>query len=78
MPTKQPPGSHFVDLTIVIEPPEVAARMRLDGIPGATSPIRVRRGTHHVLEIYADGFVDERVELHAERDQRVRVTLRRP
>jgi len=75
-PTKQPPASQFVDLTILIEPPEVVPRMRLDGIPGATSPIRVRRGTRHVLEISADGYLDERVELHAERDQRVRVSMR--
>ena len=73
-PTKQAPAQ-YVDLTVLIEPAGADARMRLDGIPGATSPIRVRRGTRHVLEVSAPGFRDERVELRAERDQRVRVAL---
>ena len=73
-PTKQAPAQ-FVDLTVLIEPAGADARMRLDGIPGATSPIRVRRGTRHVLEVSAPGFRDERVEVRAERDQRVRVAL---
>jgi serine/threonine-protein kinase len=75
-PTKQPPGAQFVDVTVDVDPAASDMRMRLDGIPGATSPIRVRRGTRHVLEISAPGFIDERVEIRAERDQRVRVTLR--
>ncbi len=74
-PTKVVPGAAFVELDIVIEPSSASARMRLDGIPGATSPIRVRRGTRHVLEVSAPGFVDTRVELRAERDERVRVNL---
>jgi hypothetical protein len=74
-PTKVPPGATFVSLEIEIEPVGSDARMRLDGIPGATSPIRVRRGTRHVLEVSAPGFIDSRVELRADRDQRVRVTL---
>ncbi|MBX7197259.1 MAG: protein kinase [Sandaracinaceae bacterium] len=77
-PTKQPPpGAAFVQIEIEVTPPEADARMRLDGIPGATSPIRVRRGTRHVLEVSAPGFVDSRVELRAERDQRVDVQLER-
>lgn len=75
---KQPPPPAFVEVTVLLEPQDVEARMRLDGIPGATSPIRVRRGTRHVLEVSAPGFRDERVEFTAERDQRLRITLRRP
>jgi serine/threonine-protein kinase len=75
-PSKQPPGVSFVEITIDVTPAGADARMRLDGIPGATSPIRVRRGTRHVLEVSAPGYLDERVEIRAEQNQRIRVELR--
>jgi hypothetical protein len=74
-PTKRVTAPQFVQFTIEVQPADVAARMRLDGIPGATSPIRVRRGTRHVLEVSASGFVDARLELRSDRDQTISVTL---
>ena len=74
-PTKQASGPQFVQLSIEVQPAEVDARMRLDGIPGATSPIRIRRGTRHVLEVSAPGFIDARVDLRSDRDQTIHVTL---
>jgi serine/threonine protein kinase len=72
-PAKQAP--QFVELTIDFRPADAEVSMRLDGIPGATSPIRVRRGTLHVLEISARGFADARVELQSERDRTIEVAL---
>jgi serine/threonine-protein kinase len=74
-PTKQVTGPQFVQLTIEVQPADADARMRLDGIPGATSPIRIRRGTRHVLEVSAPGFVDARVDLRSDRDQTIHVAL---
>ncbi|AKF06563.1 protein kinase domain-containing protein [Sandaracinus amylolyticus] len=52
------------------------AQLRLDGLPGATLPLRVRRGGAHVLEIRAPGYEDRRLEFTAERNLRLRADLR--
>ncbi|MCA9607541.1 MAG: serine/threonine protein kinase [Myxococcales bacterium] len=48
-----PEQSHWVSIRVVGLPPQ--ARMQLDGLP-ASSPIRLRRGSHHVVEIEAEGY----------------------
>ncbi|UJR80827.1 serine/threonine-protein kinase [Sandaracinus amylolyticus] len=52
------------------------AQLRLDGLPGATLPLRVRRGGTHVLEIRAPGYEDRRLEFTAQGNQRLRADLR--
>ncbi|MDQ3035940.1 MAG: hypothetical protein M3Y87_26285, partial [Myxococcota bacterium] len=52
------------------------AQLRLDGLPGATLPLRLRRGSDHVLEIQAPGYEDRRIELRADANRRVRADMR--
>jgi hypothetical protein len=72
-PTKVAPS--FVNVIVNIQPPTALVRMRLDGVSGATSPLRVRSGRVYILEVSADGFEEQRVEVRAERDSRVHVQL---
>jgi serine/threonine protein kinase len=51
------------------------AQLRLDGLPGATLPLRVRRG-RHVLEIHAPGYQDRRIEFSARESTRIRADMR--
>jgi serine/threonine-protein kinase len=52
------------------------AQVLLDGVPGALLPLRVRRGTAHVLEIRAAGYEDRRIEFTAEPGLRLRANMR--
>ncbi|MCS6856379.1 MAG: serine/threonine protein kinase [Sandaracinaceae bacterium] len=65
----------IVTVTVEVVPHPAQLKMTLDGVPGATSPLRVRRGTQHVLELSAPGFQNARVEFTAEQNQRLRVRL---
>ncbi len=71
------PSSAFVEIDVVVQPLEAEERMRLDGIPGATSPIRVRQGTTHLLEVTATGFVAQRIPIVGDRSRRLVVELER-
>ncbi len=72
-PTKVAPA--FVNVIVNVQPATAVVRMRLDGVSGATSPLRLRGGRTHVLEVSADGFEEQRVEIHADRDQRLHIEL---
>lgn len=72
-PTKVAPA--FVNVIVNIQPATAVVRMRLDGVSGATSPLRLRGGRTHVLEVSAEGFEDQRVEIQADRDQRLHIEL---
>lgn len=52
------------------------ARMRLDGLPAATLPLRVRAGERHVLEVEAPGYETRRIEFTPESDLRLSADLR--
>ncbi|MEZ4338299.1 MAG: hypothetical protein R3B82_16890 [Sandaracinaceae bacterium] len=68
-----PEQSHWVSIRVVGLPPQ--ARMQLDGLP-ASSPIRLRRGSHHVVEIEAEGYEGRRIEVNADRNQTIDAQLR--
>jgi serine/threonine-protein kinase len=51
------------------------AQLRLDGLPGINLPLRIRRGTTHVLEIRATGYADRRLEVHGEDGATLRAEL---
>jgi len=72
-PTKVAPA--FVNVIVSVLPATAVVRMRLDGVSGATSPLRLRGGRAHVLEVSAEGFEEQRVEIQADRDQRLHITL---
>lgn len=63
----------WVSIRIVGLPP--SARMLLDGLP-ASSPLRLRRGGRHVVEITADGYEDRRIEIPADRNRTINARLR--
>jgi serine/threonine-protein kinase len=52
------------------------AQIRLDGVPGALLPLRLRQGTRHVLDIRAAGYEDRRLEFTAEPGLRLRADMR--
>ncbi len=52
------------------------ARLQLDGLPGATLPLRLRRGGTHVLEIQAEGYEGRIIQFEADAPQRLRGNLR--
>jgi len=54
-------GPEWVLIEIDGLPPN--AHVRLDGLPGATLPLRVRRGSHHSIDISAPGYVDRHIEI---------------
>jgi serine/threonine protein kinase len=66
-------GPEFVSVVVEGLPP--GARVRLDGLP-AHSPMRMRRGGRHVLEISAPGYGDRRIELVADENQTIHADLR--
>ena len=41
------------------------AELRLDGLPGVSMPMRLRRGSHHRVVIRAPGYADQTLELDA-------------
>jgi len=51
------------------------AQLRLDGLPGINLPLRIRRGTTHVLEIRATGYAERRLEVHGEDSLHLRAEL---
>ncbi len=67
-------GPDWVSIDLDGVPPD--ALLRLDGLPGASAPLRVRRGSHHVLEIAAPGYVVRQIQIQADANQRVRADLR--
>ncbi|MFO0681480.1 MAG: protein kinase [Sandaracinus sp.] len=62
-------GPEWVLIDIDGLPPN--ARVRLDGLPGATLPLRVRRGSHHRIDISAPGYVDSHLEVDGTTSRRV-------
>ncbi len=66
-------GPEWVLIEIDGLPP--GARVRLDGLPGATLPLRVRRGSHHVVDVSAPGYVDRHFEVDGTSSQRVRANM---
>ncbi len=69
----EPTRPAWVSVTVEGLPP--GAQVSLDGLP-ASSPMRMRRGGEHVIEIHAPGYEDRRIELTADRNQTVRAGLR--
>jgi serine/threonine-protein kinase len=69
-----PPSPGTVDVEVVGLPHN--ARMRLDGLPAATLPLRVRAGQRHVLEVEAPGYESRRIEFTPEGNLRLPVDLR--
>ncbi len=63
----------WVSIRVVGLPPQ--ARMQLDGLP-ASSPVRLRRGTEHVITIEAEGYEGRRIEVTADRDRTIHAQLR--
>ncbi|MBX3274482.1 MAG: protein kinase [Sandaracinaceae bacterium] len=63
----------WVSIRVVGVPP--GARMLLDGLP-ASSPLRLRRGTSHVIEIQAEGYEGRRIELVADQNRTIPAQLR--
>jgi hypothetical protein len=77
-PTQGPPPTEseeprWVSITVVGLPP--GSRLMLDGLPAST-PMRLRRGSEHVLEITAQGYEDRRIELTAEQNRTIHARLR--
>jgi eukaryotic-like serine/threonine-protein kinase len=73
--TEAPPQYNTVLIEIDGLPP--GARLRLDGLPAGSSPLRLRREDRtYSLEIAAPGFDTRVVNVTADRDQRVRGALR--
>ncbi len=52
------------------------ARVKVDGLPAGSLPVRVRRGTRHRIEIVAPGYEPRSMEVEADSDVRVRADLR--
>ena len=73
-PSETRTGPEWVVIDIDGVPP--GAHVRLDGLPGATVPLRVRRGSHHVVEIQAPGYVDRRLDVDGDENHRVRADMR--
>jgi serine/threonine-protein kinase len=72
--TAEPTGSEWVLIDIEGLPPD--AHVRLDGLPGATLPLRVRRGSHHVVDLTCPGYVDRHLEITGTSSQRIRADMR--
>jgi hypothetical protein len=72
--TVRAPSADWVYIDIDGIPPD--ARVRLDGLPGATVPLRVRRGSHHNVDISAPGYVDRHLEIDGDRNQHIRADMR--
>jgi serine/threonine-protein kinase len=71
------PETHLPEWVLVeVDGLPPSAQLRLDGLPGATVPLRVRRDARHVLEIRAAGYEDRRIEFTAHEDLRLRADLR--
>jgi len=70
---EDPDEPRWVSITVVGLPP--GSRLMLDGLPAST-PMRLRRGSEHVLEITAQGYEDRRIELTAERNRTINARLR--
>ncbi len=68
-----PTGPEWVLIDIDGLPPD--AHVRLDGLPGATLPLRVRRGSHHVVDLSAPGYVDRHFEIEGTSSRSVRANL---
>ena len=75
-PVDEPPNEQtprWVSLTVLGLPPQ--ARMQLDGLP-ATSPLRLRRSSQHVITIEAEGYEGRRIEVTADRNRTIYARLR--
>jgi len=73
-PTETEPDTpDWVSVTVVGLPP--GSRLMLDGLP-ASSPMRLRHGSEHVLEISAQGYEERRIELTADRNRTINARLR--
>jgi serine/threonine-protein kinase len=68
------PGSEWILIEVVGLPAN--AQLRLDGLPGATLPLRLRRGGTHVLEIHADGYEGRLIRFEADAPRQLRGDLR--
>jgi serine/threonine protein kinase len=67
------PGYVTIDITGL--PP--GAQIRLDGLPAATLPMRLRQGTgRHVIEVSAPGYGERRIEIVPDRNRTVPAGLR--
>ena len=62
----------WVTLRVVGLPPQ--AHMQLDGLP-ASSPMRLRRGSDHLIEIEAEGYEGRRIEVTADRNRTINARL---
>ena len=60
---------------IEIDGVPTGVHVRLDGLPGATLPLRVRRGSHHTVDLSAPGYVDQHLEVDGSASQRVRANM---
>jgi len=72
-PDVAPAEPRWVSLTIVGLPPR--SRVLLDGLP-ASSPMRLRRGSDHVIEISADGYEARRIEISADQNRTLNARMR--
>ncbi len=72
-PREAPAEPRWVSLTIVGLPPQ--SHVELDGLP-ASSPMRLRRGSEHVVVITADGYEGRRLEITADRNHTINARLR--
>lgn len=69
----EPDELRWVSIQVDGLPP--SARLVLDGLP-ASSPLRLRRGGQHVIEITATGYEVRRIELTADRNRTINARLR--
>jgi hypothetical protein len=74
-PQVDPVPAGYVTIDVTGLPP--GAQIRLDGLPAATMPMRVRRGdTLHRIEVSAPGYGSRRIEVVADQNRTVAAGLR--
>ena len=70
---RRPEVARWITVTVVGLPPE--SEVLLDGLP-ASSPLRLRRDSEHVLEVRAPGYDPATLELETAHDHTVNPELR--
>jgi hypothetical protein len=73
-PTEPPVDDGLVAIELLGLPP--GASVRLDGLPTATFPLRLRRGTSHTLEVSAAGYQTREIQFTADTDKQLSGHLR--
>ena len=74
IPETSGPQDGRVAIDVTGLPP--GATVRLDGLPAGTFPLRLRRGSNHVLNVSAPGYEAREIRFTADADKRLRGNLR--